>query len=395
MLTEREYLLLCELSSTGAVNPNIDTVDKMALALIGNVKPSEEELLKEAAANTNFAELKAKDSILINKIRIYVFDDSSGDTAAVFLAEGDNESDVNKDCFDEICEFLRKNFGTGKCVVTGLKAGGIYAAYTAQSLELEGILFGAPSTEELPGNIVNYVGENEPVGNCLGKVSFIKQIPFEEELNDDIDKPYSRTFIFDEKGRPVKGEQTAFSKMVSRFYSNTDNVNKDILKIFFNDMEEKDTLIDVGFYSVFLKIDEFSSERIEKSLSEVIKYIENELKKNAESFHSDFDRILREKMWDEDGFEEKVVNSAEKASNNAGKIIGDAYTSVETILTGIGLFKMDKDDIEITSLIEQFAGRVDTVLTEEIKRLNEFLDGSWQRYLNYLSVFEEYDTEDI
>ncbi|NLD50771.1 MAG: hypothetical protein GX660_26825, partial [Clostridiaceae bacterium] len=226
-------------------------------------------------------------------------------------------------------------------------------------------------------------------------VSFVKQIPLEEDLDDDIDKPYSRILVFDEKGRPVKGEQSEYSKIVSRFYSNADNVNKDIWKIFFGDMSEEGDLIENDFYSVFMRIGELNSEGIRKSLSEVIKYIESELKKSIESFHSELDLIIHERTWEEEDFEKKITGCAEQAAVNACKTVEDAFISVETILTGISLFALEKDDFDTNAMIGQFAGRVDDLLAVQIMNINEYLDSSWQRYLDYIAVFEKTDEPDM
>lgn len=185
---------------------------------------------------------------------------------------------MGKEDSEELVQFVKNNCGTGKCVVTGLALGGLYASYIASQLDLTGIVFGAPSTEELPGNVQNYIGENDPVGEFSEKVVFIKQ----ETTAENVNKPYSPILIFDENGKAVVGEQSEYSKFCSWFYHTAGPVHSEVWQLFFKNTGTEDDLIDPNLYSLFMKIKELSKEGIKNSLQNIVNYLNKELaKKNV------------------------------------------------------------------------------------------------------------------
>lgn len=119
---------------------------------------------------------------------------------------------------------------------TGLGPGGWHAALLAEALGAEAVVFGAPTMEELPGKAVNFVGEDDPVGDHTGKVVFVKQA---EDLGEADEAFLYRKLVFEESGKAVVSAQSEFSRFVSWFYNTAGTVEPEVWKIFFPDQKKR------------------------------------------------------------------------------------------------------------------------------------------------------------
>ncbi|QNU67813.1 hypothetical protein EHE19_004960 [Ruminiclostridium herbifermentans] len=382
MLAEKEYLLLSEYLNAKTLS-NIDKTVNVHESL-----QDSSEFIKNSISKDMLEKLGLEliDSKTIGAVSTYIFKENCGDTCVVCASTEDlGGNSLSKEYQNQLVDFVRNNIATGKCVITGLKFGGIYACHLVPHLNAEGIVFCAPSTEELLGNITNYVGENEPVGKFTEKVVFIKQKLVEYNGY----KYYSDTLEFDENGKPIIGNQSEYSKFCSWFYSIERDIDEQVWKIFFNESNDENWL-ENDLYSIFLKVDELNFEGIKNSTINAIKYIENELYKNMKSMELRFDKKIFN--LDRIAFEEGICKFAEKESFNSVKLVKGIYNSVETILTGIRVFALEKN-LFVDDLMQEFYINVESILEKEGQRIIDFLDKERQNYLDSLSVFPKLSFE--
>ena len=387
MLTDKEYLLLCEIASNGVLSTNQASIGEIAKLLISEDKCDNRELIEEVSSSSNLEVLKLKDSKIIADFKVFILQDLFENDFIVFVGEK-NFEDINNKCFEEIFDYVRQKIDLEKCYLTGLKIGGTYAAYIASRLGVQAVVFGMPCLEELTENVINFVGENEPVGEYLKNVVFVKQ----KTINESTDKTYFDVLVFDENGKAVEGEQTEYSKFCSWFYNNADVIDNRVWEMFFNSVSEDEELIDKDIYSLFFRFSELNEERIRVSLKNVVKYIENELEKNIKTMKSELEKIIFN--IDEQDFSERICEISENASQNTTDIVKSKYRSVETILMGVELFSLGSRFIDNTSLMEQFCEDMDNILLKEEQRIIDILKSGKEHYLEMLSTFPEINIED-
>ncbi len=392
MLTEKELLLLCEFSCLTTISKGTDTLVNVAESLIGQDNTDRNEFLKEVISSSNLAALSIKNAKDMDRFRVFIYEDTEGNIYAVFI-EGKLSDYVDKDCFERVVEFINDNKETGKCFITGLKAGGIYASYVASYLNIEAVIFGAPSTEELSGKVKNYIAENDPVGEFCENILFVKQKTDDEYTEENfveiLDKPYSQTFMFDENGRAVISEQSMYSKFISWFYNNANNINSEVWEMFYPNSCEDDVFLEKSIYSAFFRVEELNTERINKSLTQIVRYINDKLEKNLRSLDKDFEIIMQEHEFADEDYQKKISEITEYAANNACEFIKEIYKSVETVLIGIGLFTLENGNIDINEHMEKFSEEIDNILKNETGRITDHLASLWQKYLDCLAIFPD------
>ncbi|NLD47041.1 MAG: hypothetical protein GX660_07555, partial [Clostridiaceae bacterium] len=237
--------------------------------------------------------------------------------------------------------------------------------------------------EELTENVINFVGENEPVGECLKNVVFVKQ----KTIDESVGKTYFDILVFDENGKTVEGEQTEYSKFCSWFYNNADLIDNRVWEMFFNSESEDEELIDKDIYSLFLRFSELNEERIKVSIKNVVKYIENELDKNIITMKIELEKTVFN--IDEQDISERICEISENASQNTTNIVKSNYKSVKTILMGVELFSLGSRTIDNTSLMEQFCEDMDSILHKEEQRIIDVLKSGKERCFEMLSTFPE------
>lgn len=384
MLTDKEYLLLCEIASNGVLSTNQASIGEIAKLLISEDKCDNRELIEEVSLSSNLEVLKLKDSKKIYNLKVFILQDLFQNDFVVFVGENNFEGTNNK-CFEEIFDYVRQKIDLKKCYLTGLKIGGIYAAYIASRLEVQAVVFGMPCLEELTENVINFVAENEPVGEYLKNVVFVKQ----KTIDESVDKTYFDILVFDENGKAVEGEQTEYSKFCSWFYNNVSVIDNRVWEMFFNSASEDEELIDKDIYSLFLRFSELNEERIKVSLKNVVKYIENELEKNIKTMKSELEKTIFN--IDEQNFNDRICEISENASQNATDIVKSNYRSVETILMGVELFSLGSRAVDNTRLMEQFCENIDNILHKEELRLIDILKSGQEHYLEMLPSFPEFE----
>lgn len=214
---------------------------------------------------------------------------------------------------------------------------------------------------------------------------FIKQ----KTIDESVDKKYIDILVFDENGKAVEGEQTEYSKFCSWFYNNAGAIDNRVWEIFFNSASEDEELIDKDIYTLSLRFSELNEERIQVSLKNVVKYIENELEKNIKTMKSELEKAIIN--IDEHDFSEQICEISENATLNATDIVKINYRSVETILMGVELFSLGSRTIDNTSIMEQFCEDMDNILHKEEQHIIEILKSGKEHYLEMLSTFPDFD----
>ena len=58
--------------------------------------------------------------------------------------------------------------------------------------------------------------------------------------------------MFDENGRAVISEQSMYSKFISWFYNNANNINSEVWEMFYPNSCEDDVFLEKSIYSAFL-----------------------------------------------------------------------------------------------------------------------------------------------
>lgn len=155
MLTDKDYLLLCEIANNGILNINKANIGEIVRLLISEDKCEYRELLKEVSSSSILEELKLIDSKMVNNIKVFILQDLLENIFVVFVGE-ENLQKINDKCFEGIFDYVKQNVNMEKFFITGLNKGGAYAAYIASKLEAQAVVFGVPCFEELPG-ILRYL----------------------------------------------------------------------------------------------------------------------------------------------------------------------------------------------------------------------------------------------
>ena len=385
MLTEKEYLLLCEIGDRNLLGNN--TINTSISECIAESKDSGEKSFFNCIEDkSELLKLKLKSFKEFKITKVYIFENEVQKLCVLFAKKDHSDNKITSEWVEEIAGFLKENIDSGKCVVTGIGICGLYASYIASEVDAEGIVFCAPATEELPGRVTNYVSVNDPVGNSLDKVVFV-ELNSAEENTDEL---YGK-LLFDQDGKAVVGEQSEYSKFCSWFYNSADSINNDIWRIFFKDENEDDALLNKDMYLIYLKIDELNVDGVKASLKNVIKYMENEFEKSFNSGKAKLENSY--KFFESDDMEgmeevEEIPKVAEDMANKVSELSKNAYESVETILKGIGLFALHKNHFDIIGLMGQFASKIDVLLDKESERISELLDRHEEKCLALLSDFE-------
>ncbi len=380
MLSEKEYLFLCEFAGLGIIKRRTGSIAEIAGAFPESNRLENSTAVKAQAENLKISRLKLSGFFVFKAVAAYLFEDDVDRTFVVVVKEEAHNNSA-KEYQDSLVEYIRGNKGPGKCVVTGYGLAGLYASRAAAELGIEGIVFRAPCEEKLSGNIRNYVVENDPVCGHAEKVIFIKQKS--EDMN--MDEPLSRIALFEENGKAVIGKQSEYSKFCSWFYGTVGNIDNEIWNIFFKDKNEKDFYIDKSIYSIYLKAGELNFQGIKSSMKNTVKYIENELEKNIKKMKLEFGKnIFHMEGMD---FEEQICEIAEKAAKEGIQRVKDIYNSVETVLMGIELFTVGRGSLDTESLMEQFSEAVDAILEKEIERMTGILKEEPESCMELSSVF--------
>lgn len=182
-------------------------------------------------------------------------------------------------------------------------------------------------------------------------------------------------------------EQDQYSKFTDWVYKTASSINIDIWKMFFKDAGEDDDFLEKDLYSIFLRIDELNEEGIKDALNNTSKYIENKLKKNIESIKIDFSTV------DATTFEEKIYEVAENIASEVVEIIRDSYNSLETILMGVGLFKLGKQCFDIDAVMKEFSESVDKIYEKLELRLMETLKNEKQNFIDSYFAFSGFSLD--
>ena len=146
MLSNKEFLLLCQTASIGALATTKTSIFEIAKLLISTDRCDNIPLLEEVAACKNFESLKLKCSKKSDEVNIFILEDISGNDFVIFVGKESLNCSKNE-TIEEIYDFVKQNIQNNICSITGLKTGGIYAAYTASQLNVEAFLFGAPTID--------------------------------------------------------------------------------------------------------------------------------------------------------------------------------------------------------------------------------------------------------
>lgn len=383
MLAEKEWLLLCEFAELDIWEIQGESIGRIADTLYKSNQYKNNFIVKEVIVNQKIKALQVKKSKIIDKARVTIFEDSQNNKHILFQIKGE-EDKRNIDLIERAAKFCANNIGEGTCIITGLKLGGLYAAYIAERLNINGVVFGAPSNELIVGNVQNYVLENEIVGKYIDKIIFVKQ----NTQRDDTDagKTYYEMFTFNDNGQVITGEQSAYSKYISWFYDNMNAIDEEIWKIFFGDIKDPDTLMNNDLYSIYFNIDKLKPEKVIRALKNIQKHTENELMKNRKMM-----KIKLEKNrvhMDDDDFVEKIYKITEVAVINANEIIKNIYDNVKIILMGIELFTLPQNlHYNTEELMKELGEYMEQVLEKEIELVEELINSEKKNYIEAIINF--------
>lgn len=381
VLTDKEFLLLCELANTITSSEIHDSIMESS-DWTEEIKNSSMEagIAQEIFTSPRLTHLHIEDYLKQDHLCLLMFVDNSGNSYGVVINKECEVSDIhNQEELDEAILTIERIKGNRNCILIGHRLGGLSAARLAAKLQVEAIVFGAPSIDELPGKVRNFVAENEPVGGYLEKVIFVKQY----SIWEDTEESYYQILEFDEWGQVIISKQSDYSRFVSWFYHTAGTIDRDVWNMFFKDTVEDQLMMEKGLYSIYPRVEEVNDVGIQCSIDKVIHYIENELRKNREMLKAEFENIELADV------ELQIGKIADEIANQAIDLINTTYRSVETILMGVGLFIMDNTEYQIGPWMEKFHIHMNLLLEQELEALTESLENEVQNYLEEMIKFSD------
>ncbi|GGH11086.1 hypothetical protein [Paenibacillus segetis] len=382
MLTDKELLLLCELANaiiSSEIKISGKTMFECLRVLSDN--SNEDEIVEEIISCPSLMHLHIQDFLVQDSISLILFTDVNGNNYGVVIHQNNELDHIHM--LNELNEAIRRIEqirGAGKCTLIGSKLGGLRAVSMAEQLQVEAVVFGAPSEEVLQGKAKNFVAENDPVGPYVEKVIFVKQ----KSTWEDNEEAYYKSLVFDEQGQAVVTEQSDYSKFVSWFYHTASVIHEEIWKIFFRKTEqEQQLMMEKELYSIYSRVDELNYEGMNCSIEHVIKYTENELNKNRNMLRVELKKIKTTDL------EQQIGELADKLATQAIDIVNTTYRSVETIFMGVSLFNMDHLSHQIDPLMEKFNTLLNLLLKKELEQLTDALEDEVQSYLDEMLKFPD------
>lgn len=391
MLNEKQYLLLNELAATGLLSAqHPGSVMEMVRGLQAPLAGRGQTDLADAILGTGvFADLELKEQGNVRGTEWYRFAEEANQYSIITVLEQAGPGDYNSYTFplEEAAHQIREALATGiNGVFTGIGQGGWNAALLAETLGYEAVVFGAPTVEELPGKAVNYVGEDDPVGDHIGKIVFVKQT---EELGESEDQLLYKKLVFEEDGKAVVAGQSEFSRFVSWFYNTVGAVEPEVWNIFFPGSEEEEATIlaDLGVYSVFMKVGELNKEKILRAIDETIRYTAGRLEANRGQLAAELEKLP------EDDYDNRVSETAEKHSVKASEFVVGIFESVQTVLMGVALFTLEQESFDMDTPIDSFHAQIHDLLDQEFERVKECLDQAIARRLDNFFELPQFNFE--
>ncbi|WP_223068048.1 hypothetical protein [Paenibacillus caui] len=386
MLTDKESLLLCELVNSGLAKHQVDrSIAEIAQSLDGNSDPSSAArmLALEILASPNMPRLHFRDYWMLEKMGLCFFagDEEVGHVVVQAPEDAEmNMMNIQSDSgLEETAQRLEPLGRKGNLMFTGLGLGGYYASRLAARLDAEALVFGAPSTEELPGKVRNFVGEDDPVGDSTSKVIFVKQ----KSPAENVAESYIQTLVFDEQGSAVVADQSDYSKFVSWFYNTASTIRPEVWELFFGKNESGELLQDYGLYGLFLQADELNEEKINRSMDAVLGYAEHELEQSRNRIKNELEHIEIEDV------KVCVGEIGDRLANQAVDLVYDVYRSVETIIMGVGLITLEQATYPVISWMGDFSRRVGELLDRELVLITEAVEKELQHYMDEMFKFPE------
>ena len=372
MFTVKDCLLICEFIRIRSTHIEADSLANVANSLLLAKEYSNHSVVTDMAKGSSL-DLRVTDIRRESKVTIYIITNISGDICILCDTKEKEYSILTSEENSSLIKFIRGNI-SGRCVITGTGLGGLYAGILARQLNIDAIVFGSPSTYEFTGNIKNYLGENEPVAESVEKAIFLKQkLP-----NDSIYETLYETLLFDEDGNVIICEQSDYSKFVSWFYNLSNQIDKEVWKIFFKEENYENSISDNDLLSIYLRMDELNVEGIQASIDKAINYISNKLEENM---RKTFDSNVMKLPYND--FHEEIYKFAHRSSLNAAETIKVVYDSTQTILMGISVFSFGEDYNSI-ELMNKFSDSINEILQFQSKRLVTFLENQKRIYLESL-----------
>ncbi|WP_410771577.1 hypothetical protein [Fontibacillus sp. BL9] len=374
MFSDKDYLLLCEMANTGLLNTqHTGGLMEIVRSLRQNLADRKQGDLAQSIFNSaHFVDVELREKRSAgSKLEWFTFINESYNSSVIVVAELSEsaENHTYQVNIDHIAQTLLDTLPAGViCSFTGLGQGGWRAAQLAEMLDAEAIVFGAPSMDPLPGKAVNYVGEDDPVGNHTEKVAFVKQVADLDEEDEDF---FYKKLEFDTHGKAIVTEQSDFSRFVGWFYNVAGEVEPDIWELFFpgsKDEAEASVLADLGVYSVFLKVGELSKEGIVRSINDTVRYAARRLETNRNEMTAELAKIS-----DED-FESRVTETAEDYAMKASDIVVRIFESVQTLFLGVALFTLEQESNDMVTPMDSFKVQIFDLLDQELERVKECLD---------------------
>ncbi|TYQ16027.1 UNVERIFIED_CONTAM: hypothetical protein Cloal_2529 [Acetivibrio alkalicellulosi] len=379
MLKEKEYLQLCELAYSGLIdNYGVKVQDVINSSIQNN-------FLGNIESGCSLMHLKMTNKKMFENTWVYIFENDNSYKYIIFVADEEIET-IHNELLMEIIDYTKENIGNSKCFISGMFTGGIYASYIALELNIEAILFGTITNIKIEGNVKNYVGENEAVGKYSDKVIFVKQ-----QETEDINMPFTSTFIFDEEGNVVVGEQSNYSKFKSWVYYTSDNINEEVWDIFFETVNENESFSEKNIYSVFLKINELDENKIIRSIKDVIIHIDKQLTINRGEMEKKLNKNIDD--IEEKDINEKLSGITEEFTSKAVEIVESSCMSVKTILKGLVLLTVGQTEVNINARIDDFINIINEILETERVKIKECVENVIDQLMYHQIGFPEYHIE--
>lgn len=391
-LNELQLLLLSELANTGLLQlelqPPGSVMESVRAWKLRLQSRGQGELAESILASLSFADLEVRqqagDHLNVDWV-IFMNPEQQHTYVSVLEPRITQQGHTYLYSLEQSVHRLREELATANHIIfTGLGYGGWRAAELAEALDAEAVVFGVPTVEALPGKALNYLGEDDPVGDHLDKVVFVKQADLTEGEDED-EASLSCKLMFDGDGRAIVTEQSEFSKFVSWFYHTAGAVEPEVWKIFFpaTTEEESEIMGDLGVYSVFLKVGELNREKLLRSIDETVRFIAGRLEARRSSFANELD------LLPEGDYEERVSETAEKYTEQATEFILRMFESVQTVLMGVALFTLEQEEWDSGTPIDSLQVQIQHLLDQELERVKECLDQAIARRLeNYFKLPE-------
>lgn len=379
ILNEQHYLWLCELTGTGLLTSQHSG---SVMEIVRGLQPSlagrgQGDLAEAMLKSAHLADWELLGRGGERGSEWFLFADQTHRQGAIAVSEPRASEDYDTYSFplDEAILKLREMLVPGgKHVFTGLGPGGWHAALLAEALGAETVVFGAPTMEELPGKVVNFVGEDDPVGDHTRKVVFVKQA---EDLGEADEAFLYRKLVFEESGKAVVSAQSEFSRFVSWFYNTAGTVEPEVWKIFFPGSEEEEAVIlaDLGVYSVFMKVGELNKEKLLHAIDAAVRYAAGQLETGRDQLAAELDKLPDE------NYETLVSEKAEKYAMKATDFVMRIFESVQTVLMGVALFTLEQETFDMNTPIDSFRTQIYDLLDQELERVKACLDQAIARRL--------------